>query len=48
MDEDIKLLRKLEILQLIENLYTIEIKDEEIEFIVSIDDLLNLIENKLG
>ena len=48
MDEDIKLLRKLEILQLIENLYTIEIKDEEIEFIVSIEDLLNLIENKLG
>lgn len=41
MDE--KIIYKIEILQLIESKYNIEIKDEEVENILTFDDLLNLI-----
>lgn len=41
MDENI--IYKIEILQLIESKYNIEIKDEEVENILTFDDLLNLI-----
>jgi acyl carrier protein len=38
---------KIEILQLIESKYNIEIKDEEIENIITFEDLINLIKNKI-
>ena len=38
---------KIEILQLIESKYNIEIKDEEIENIITFKDLINLIKNKI-
>jgi acyl carrier protein len=38
---------KIEILQLIESKYNIEIKDEEVENIVTFDDLIKLIKTKL-
>jgi acyl carrier protein len=41
-----KIIYKIEILQLIESKYNIEIKDEEVENIITFDDLLNLIINK--
>ena len=45
MDEDI--IYKIEILQLIESKYNIEIKDEEVENIVTFNDLIELIKTKL-
>jgi acyl carrier protein len=41
-----KIIYKIEILQLIESKYNIEIKDEEVENIVTFDDLLNIIIKK--
>jgi hypothetical protein len=43
---DQKYIYKIKILQLIESKYNIEIKDEEVENIITFDDLLNLIINK--
>lgn len=45
MEENI--IYKIEILQLIESKYNIEIKDEEVENIITFEDLINLIKNKL-
>jgi len=39
------LIYKIEILQLIESKYNIEIKDEEVENINTFEDLINLITN---
>lgn len=44
MDENI--IYKIEILQLIESKYNIEVKDEEVENIITFEDLINLIKNK--
>lgn len=41
------LIYKIEILQLIESKYNIEIKDEEVENIITFEDLINLIKTKL-
>ena len=46
MEENI--IYKIEILQLIESKYDIEIKDEEIENIITFEDLINLIKVKNG
>jgi acyl carrier protein len=46
MEENI--IYKIEILQLIESKYNIEIKDEEIENIITFKDLINLIKAKNG
>ena len=40
------IVHKIEILQLIESKYNIEIKDEEVENILTIEDLIELIKNK--
>jgi acyl carrier protein len=40
------LIYKIEILQLIESKYNIEIKDEEIENIITFEDLINFIKQK--
>lgn len=45
MEENI--IYKIEILQLIEFKYNIEIKDEEVENIVTFEDLINLIKSKI-
>lgn len=45
MEENI--IYKIEILQLIESQYNIEIKDEEVENIVTFEDLINLIKSKI-
>jgi acyl carrier protein len=42
-----KIIYKIEILQLIESKYNIEIKDEEVENIITFEDLINLIKNKI-
>lgn len=42
------LIYKIEILQLIESKYNIEIKDEEVENINTFEDLINLINTKNG
>jgi acyl carrier protein len=42
-----KIIYKIEILQLIESKYNIEIKDEEVENIITFEDLINLVKNKL-
>jgi acyl carrier protein len=42
-----KIIYKIEILQLIESKYNIEIKDEEVENIITFKDLINLIKNKI-
>jgi len=44
---DGNIIYKIEILQLIESKYNIEIKDEEVENIVTFDDLIELIKIKL-
>jgi len=44
MDE--KIIYKIEILQLIESKYNIEIKDEEVENILTLEDLIELIKIK--
>jgi acyl carrier protein len=41
-----KIIYKIEILQLIESKYNIEIKDEEVEDIITFDDLVELIIKK--
>jgi len=41
-----KIIYKIEILQLIEYRYNIEIKDEEVENIVTFEDLIKLIKSK--
>jgi acyl carrier protein len=41
------LIYKIEILQLIESKFNIVIKDEEIENIITFEDLINLIKNKI-
>lgn len=40
------LIYKIEILKAIERYYSIEIKDEEIESIVSFEDLIEMVKNK--
>jgi len=42
-----KIIYKIEILQFIESKYNIEIKDEEVENIITFEDLINLVKNKL-
>jgi acyl carrier protein len=44
MDENI--IYKIEILQLIESKYNIEVKDEEVENISTLEDLIELIKTK--
>ena len=44
MDENI--IYKIKIFQLIESKYNIEIKDEEVENIITIENLINLIKTK--
>jgi len=44
MDENI--IYKIEILQLIESKYNVEIKDEEVENISTLEDLIELIKTK--
>jgi acyl carrier protein len=44
MEENI--IHKIEILQLIESKYNIEIKDEEVENIITFEDLIKLIKKK--
>ena len=46
MEENI--IYKIEILQLIESKYNIEIKDEEVENIITFEDLINLIKEKIN
>ena len=46
MEENI--IYKIEILQLIESKYNVEIKDEEVENIITLEDLINLIKIKNG
>jgi len=43
-----KIIYKFEILQLIESKYNIEIKDEEIENIITFEDLIKTIINKIN
>jgi len=43
-----KIIYKIEILQLIESKYNIEIKDEEVENIITFEDLINLVKNKIN
>jgi len=38
---------KIEILQLVESKFNIEIKDEEVENILSLEDLINIIKKKV-
>ncbi len=42
-----KIIYKIEILQLIESKYNVEKKDEEVENIITFEDLINLVKNKL-
>jgi acyl carrier protein len=44
--EEENLICKIEILQLIESKYNIEIKDEEVENIIALQDLIELIKSK--
>ena len=44
MEENI--IYKIEILQLVESKYNIEIKDEEVENIITFEDLINIIKIK--
>jgi acyl carrier protein len=46
--EQENIIYKIEILQLIESKYNVEIKDEEVENIISFEDLINLIKIKNG
>jgi acyl carrier protein len=45
--EEENIIYKIEILQLIESKYNIEIQDEEVEYIITFNDLINLINLKL-
>lgn len=46
MDQEVILLKKLELLQNIEKIYNITIGDDEVEFIVTFEDLIKLIIKK--
>ena len=46
MDQEVILVRKLELLQHIERIYNIEIGDDEIELIITFEDLINLLIKK--
>lgn len=46
MEEDL-ILYKLEILELVEAKYSIEIRDEEVEKLITLLDLIDLIKQKL-
>lgn len=46
--EEETIIYKIEILHLIERFYGIEIKDEEIEYILTIQDLIKTIQDKVG
>lgn len=46
MDQEVILLKKLELLQNIERDYSIQIGDDEVEFIVTFEDLIKLIIKK--
>jgi acyl carrier protein len=46
--EEEKIIYKIEILQLIESKYNIEIKDEETENIITFEDLIKIIINKIN
>jgi acyl carrier protein len=45
--EEENIIHKIEILQLIESKYNIEIKDEEVENLITLDDLISVIILKL-
>jgi acyl carrier protein len=45
--EEENIIHKIEILQLIESKYNIEIKDEEVENLITLDDLISIIILKL-
>lgn len=44
--EEENIIYKIEILQFIESKYNIEIKDEEVEDIITLENLIELIKNK--
>jgi acyl carrier protein len=44
---EINLIYKIEIIQLIESKYNITINDDEIENIITFEDIINLIKSKL-
>ena len=48
MDPEVILVEKLELLQNIEKVYNIEIGDDEVEEIVTFEDLIKLISKKVG
>lgn len=47
MEEEINIIYKIEIIQLIESKYNIEILDEEMENIVSFNDIIEIIKLKI-
>jgi acyl carrier protein len=47
MDQEINLIYKIEIIQLIESKYNVTINDDEIENIIAFEDIINLIKSKL-
>jgi acyl carrier protein len=44
---EINLIYKIEIIQLIESKYSITINDDEIENIITFEDIINLVKSKL-
>ena len=47
MDQEINLIYKIEIIQLIESKYNVTINDYEIENIITFEDIINLVKSKL-
>lgn len=47
MDQEINLIYKIEIIQLIESKYNVTINDDEIENISTFEDIINLVKSKL-
>jgi acyl carrier protein len=47
MDQEVNLIYKIEIIQLIESKYNVTINDDEIENIITFEDIINLIKSKL-
>jgi acyl carrier protein len=47
MDQEINLIYKIEIIQLIESKYNVTINDDEIENIITFEDIINLVKSKL-